>query len=227
MTSGRRERTRKLSERETALWSEFVRSVAPLTRSHRHDGPEPGADGERPIPESRHHAGEQPAATSPAQASGAKPGPAREREARVRPAGVQTTHATNPGPKPAVTQPFDARSARRLARKHLEIDAVLDLHGMRQQEAHNALRHFLGEAHRRGHRFVKVITGKGGPAGETGDVGRGSGASEVRRGVLREMVPRWLEEVALRQFVVSYTSAGRAHGGEGALYIHVRRAGRS
>ena len=43
------------------------------------------------------------------------------------------------------------------------------------------------------------------------------------RGVLRRNVPRWLAEPELRAIVVSYTPAASAHGGEGALYVQLRR----
>jgi len=41
--------------------------------------------------------------------------------------------------------------------------------------------------------------------------------------VLKRNVPRWLDEPDLRPLVVSYTTAAIHHGGEGALYIHLRK----
>jgi DNA-nicking Smr family endonuclease len=46
---------------------------------------------------------------------------------------------------------------------------------------------------------------------------------EPRRGVLRRNVPAWLEEPALRSIVLGYTAAGVRHGGEGALYVQLRK----
>lgn len=105
--------------------------------------------------------------------------------------------------------------ARDLRRGRAEIDGRIDLHGMRQAEAHAALLAFIHRMHHRGARLVLVITGKGGPERSTfGD----------ERGVLKRMVPHWLADPVLRRCVIGYEPAGRAHGGEGALYVRIRRA---
>jgi DNA-nicking Smr family endonuclease len=106
----------------------------------------------------------------------------------------------------------------------VSIDARLDLHGMRQRDAHARLRAFLLDAHARGCRTVLVITGKGGESTQQDHLARAMG--EARRGVLRQGVPHWLEEPDLRAIVLSYTSASVRHGGEGALYVQLRKAAR-
>ena len=94
---------------------------------------------------------------------------------------------------------------------------------MRQDEAHGALRAFLSRCHSRGLRFVLVITGKGKTASATDGI-----SPEARdRGVLKRNVPRWLEEPDVRSIVVSYTTAAIRHGGEGALYVHLRSKDRT
>ncbi len=115
---------------------------------------------------------------------------------------------------------FDSRQSRQISRGHIEIDAVLDLHGMRQDEAHGALKRFLVQSQARGSRYVTVITGKGRRVDEDDLWG------ERERGVLRRVVRTWLEDADFRSLVVSYTTAPRNHGGEGALFVHVRRANR-
>ncbi len=126
---------------------------------------------------------------------------------------------------------FNPRAARKLRSGRSRIDARIDLHGMRQNEAHAALRAFLWSAHRRGSKWVLVITGKGarnrGDAEHAEDVIFGM---RTERGVLRQNVPRWLSEPDLRAIVVSFQTAAFQHGGEGALYIELRAspaAGRS
>ena len=96
----------------------------------------------------------------------------------------------------------------RASRGRAEIDAALDLHGLTQAEAHQALRGFLRHSQARGARLVIVVTGKGGPLDETGPW-----TSE--RGVLRRLAPHWLRETDLRSVVLGFEEAGRAHGGEG------------
>jgi phosphoribosyl-ATP pyrophosphohydrolase len=119
---------------------------------------------------------------------------------------------------------FDRRQARRIATGKLEIEARIDLHGMRQSDAAARLRAFLFDAHARGLKTVLVITGKGGEA-PRGDYMAESFGEKVR-GVLRRSVPGWLDGPELRTVVLGYTTAGVRHGGEGALYVQLRRPAR-
>lgn len=114
---------------------------------------------------------------------------------------------------------FDRNSARKIRGGRLEIEARVDLHGMRQHEAHAALRRFLLSCQRRGFRYVLIITGKGTALGSAASH---VGEADRDRGVLKRNVPRWLEEPDMRALVVSYTTAAIQHGGEGAIYVHLR-----
>jgi DNA-nicking Smr family endonuclease len=119
-------------------------------------------------------------------------------------------------PKPATPPPPLAPLGRRersqLSRGKKEIDARLDLHGMTQARAHRALSGFLQRAHGDGLTFVLIITGKG------------KMGSESERGVLRRQVPQWLNLPEFRSLVVGFEEAHIGHGGEGALYVRVRRS---
>jgi len=114
--------------------------------------------------------------------------------------------------KPAVPPlaPLGKRERTKLSRGRSEIEARLDLHGMTQTRAHRALTVFLHRAHHDGLTFVLVITGKGRSGGESG--------------VLRRQVPEWLSLPEFRAFVVGFETAHIGHGGEGALYVRIRRA---
>ncbi|MEQ1697382.1 MAG: Smr/MutS family protein [Hyphomicrobiaceae bacterium] len=123
---------------------------------------------------------------------------------------------------------FDRKSARRIRSGQIEIDARIDLHGMYQDEAHAALRRFLFSCYSNGARWVLVITGKGAPRRtgwffDDGDAHTRDHGRDEPRGVLRRNVPRWLGEPELRAIVVSYTQAAIGHGGEGAMYVQLRR----
>ena len=122
------------------------------------------------------------------------------------------------GPVPA---PLDRRSARRIAAGRTEIDARIDLHGMRQAEAHAALRRFLERCRADGCRTVLVITGKGGPL--RGPQSETMDATGRDRGVLKTNVPRWLTEPELSALIIGFTAAHIRHGGAGALYVTLRR----
>jgi DNA-nicking Smr family endonuclease len=115
--------------------------------------------------------------------------------------------------KPAVPPlaPLGRRERSRLSKRRSEIDARLDLHGMTQTRAHRMLLAFLQRAHHDGLTFVLVITGKG----VVGD---------AERGVLRRQVPQWLSLPEFRTLVVGFEEAHIGHGGEGALYVRIRRA---
>jgi DNA-nicking Smr family endonuclease len=120
--------------------------------------------------------------------------------------------AMKPAAPPALA-PIGRRDKARLSRGRQEIDARIDLHGMTQARAHRALLAFLQRAHADGATFVLVITGKGRIGGE-----------EREQGVLRRQVPHWLALPEFRTIVVGYEQANVGHGGEGALYVRVRRA---
>jgi DNA-nicking Smr family endonuclease len=115
---------------------------------------------------------------------------------------------------------IEHRKARRIARGHVEIDARLDLHGLRQADAERRLRTFLLRARADGLRTVLIITGKGSER----DAGNDSSQHDrSTRGVLRRNVPLWLEAPELRECVAGIAPAHIRHGGSGALYIHLRK----
>ena len=147
------------------------------------------------------------------------PKPAPKPETKERPPAVKP--ALKPPPKPAPVprgEALDRGTARKLERGHLAVEARLDLHGMKQREAHAALRRFLKSAQGKGYRHVLVITGKG-----TVTDARRSFYEEDERGVLRQAVPHWLAAPDLAHMVVSFSPAPRRLGGEGALYVRLRR----
>jgi DNA-nicking Smr family endonuclease len=151
----------------------------------------------KPSPASAHP--EPPAAESaapPKQLPSAK----RARQPRVEPSSPPLA-------------PIGRRERAQLSRGRKEIDARLDLHGMTQTRAHRALSDFLQRAHVDGLTFVLVITGKGNAA-----------PVHSGRGVLRRQVPQWLSLPEFRTLVVGFEEAHIGHGGEGALYVRIRRA---
>src|SRR5262249_37571175 len=119
----------------------------------------------------------------------------------------------HPAPRPPGLAPIDRRLKQKLARGREAIDATIDLHGRTQAEAHAALVRFLRNARANGARLGLGITGKG---VRSGDVA-------AERGVLRRQVPLWLRSAELRDVVIGFDWAHVAHGGEGALYVRIRR----
>jgi DNA-nicking Smr family endonuclease len=137
---------------------------------------------------------------------------------RAEPSAVATRRM--PPPKPPPLAPLDRRLKQRVARGREPIEARLDLHGMTQMRAHGALLRFLRRAQSDGAKIVLVVTGKG-------SVGKSRGGEHEEdrdRGVLRRQVPMWLALPEFRPLVVGFDDAHAGHGGEGALYVRLRRA---
>jgi len=139
--------------------------------------------------------------------------PARRRGRTAMPA-VRSTPATSPARTP---NPVDLRAGehagidkstrRRLAQGQLAIESRLDLHGMTAAQAERRLSTFIDSAARLDQRCVLVITGKG----------------VEGNGVLRRLVPQWLKAPPLAPRVLAISAARPADGGDGALYVLLRR----
>ena len=121
--------------------------------------------------------------------------------------------------RPQALAGLDGSRARKLKRGLLPVEARLDLHGMTQDKAYARLRSFLARAQDEGKRVVLVITGKGGAANPDQD----NIFRDQRSGVLRALVPQWLAEGDNAPRVVAWHPAHKKHGGDGALYVVVRR----
>jgi len=119
-----------------------------------------------------------------------------------------------PKPLPELSHDFqpglDKATAKRLRRGKAAIEGRIDLHGMTQDEARPALEAFIEHAWRTGKREVLVITGKGTRA--DGSIG-----------VLRQMVPQWLNQAPNRVRVTAFTHAAAKDGGQGALYVRLKK----
>ena len=207
MTSGsgkRRKGASGLSKDDQALWQAFSKSVKPLSHP-KHIGknveiPEEIGDSRETRRAAEHIRSKQKrATTTPSEARSKQPAPVKA--------------APNLGQ-------FDDKKIRRLNSGRLKVESRLDLHGMRQAEAHAALRRFLHASVNKDYRTVLIITGKG--FARNDDERTWEGASDRERGVLRRMLPNWLEQPEFRGIVVSYTSAGPRHGGDGAFYVQLR-----
>jgi DNA-nicking Smr family endonuclease len=203
MSRGGRGSGRNVTPEEADLWAEITRTVdkarkKPRVGSYQESAPlSPAPSKPRPEPKT-------------SAASKAKPAPPPAPAKPVRPA--------------IPLAEFDRRAARQVASGRTAIDARLDLHGQRLKEARANLRAFLLACQNRGARTVLVITGKGAGAAEHDNLAGALG--EPQRGVLRRSVPQWLSEPELRAVVLSFTTAGTRHGGEGALYVQLRKGGR-
>jgi DNA-nicking Smr family endonuclease len=176
---------RRLTEEEERLWAVVARSIKPLRAVKR----TPPIVAPKPSPQAAR--------------------PVRKVAADHPPAAAAVYH-----PPPASAIAIARREKQQLARGKTEIGGRIDLHGMTQAQAHDALLHFLRRTQAEGAKFVLVITGKG----SAGAVARGE------RGVLRRQVPLWLGLPEFRVCVLGFDAAHVGHGGDGALYVRLRKA---
>ncbi len=175
------------SPEELALWRTAMRDAKPLKPSR---------------PAAKKTAAPQAAPAEP-------PAPARRKRAVPPPPPPPPPPPKPPDLAPGRIAGVDKRLAERLKRGQLAIEAMLDLHGLTQEEAHRQLDGFLAHAAHAGRRCVLIITGKG--------------IWRTESGILREMVPRWLNEAPNRARVLAIAHAQPRHGGQGALYVLLKR----
>jgi DNA-nicking Smr family endonuclease len=189
------------SSADAALWAEVVRGVRPLPGRRRQSPAMPKA---APRPD--------------VEATVPRPAKTPRRPRPAEPATTRPAHVAERG-----LAGLDKRQADRLRRGEIAIDARLDLHGMTQAAAHRALDAFLGGALAAGRRCVLVITGKGAAREAAAQPGTRLVLGE-NTGVLRAMLPRWIDEGPHATRVVALQPAHRRHGGGGAFYVYLRRS---
>lgn len=182
----RRPRFRLLTEEEVTLWVAVAKTVTP-----------------------------KPGARLPQRLEGPRAVLAKPTKSDVAVGASDIVKAKPPTAPDPPLAPLERRMRQRLSRGRVDIDATVDLHGLRQDEAHTTLRRFLSRARQNKARLVLVVTGKG--RGVTSSDG---GWSE--RGILRRMVPIWLAAPDLRHIVIGFEEATLTHGGSGALYVRLR-----
>jgi DNA-nicking Smr family endonuclease len=197
-------RHRILSREEIELWLQVTQTVAPIT----------GRASEPRIPEA-------PPAPPVAAPDAKHPQHIRGFKAPFLPGYTPPPQYAAPGYAPGLAplSPIERRLKQRLSRGRAEVDAVMDLHGLRQDQAHGVLRQFLFTAQASGAKLVLVITGKGGRSPDLS-----SYHSET--GVLRRAAPQWLRAPEMRGVVIGFEEAAHHHGGAGAIYVRIRRLDR-
>ncbi len=188
-------RKRDLHDEERALWDEVMRDVRRLR----------GAKVAKPAAEKKRAARVPTKTPLPAPA----PPPVAAPVGKPR--------------KASAVFAVDGSTAERLKRGKVVPDATIDLHGMTQAQAHTRLISFVRRAHEHEYRCVLVVTGKGSPNAQRDDSAGFVMPERSKAGVLRTMVPRWLEEEGLRALVVGVHAAHQRHGGAGAIYVYLRR----
>ena len=107
---------------------------------------------------------------------------------------------------------MDGSLAKKFKREDFRIEAVLDLHGMTEKSAFDAVCDFIKSAYNQGKRCVLIVTGKG-----------FDDTLFSEKGVLRKSVPNWLSHSEISPLILGFKNPAEAKGGAGALYILLRK----
>ena len=198
MSSGRRHR--KLSEEDAVLWRRVGKTVTPLRDRPLSLPTISQEEAEREFAAAMQEGNPRPAK---------KAGVAGDIKSPIAHHPLPPAPKRKPQPEPVIDRP----TTRKIAKGRIAIDARVDLHAMTQDQAHDRLYVFLADQRARGARHVLVVTGKGRSLGS--------------EGVLKRMVPVWLSSPRFAELVSGYVSASRHHGGEGAIYVRLRRLARA
>jgi DNA-nicking Smr family endonuclease len=195
--------TRRLDPDEEHLWRSVTGTLAPepTPGTARAGAPRPGARRLKPDEERLWHAVTATFYPTPVRLPATPSAPPS-----------RNVQAATPSPKPKPFRapgPIEPGRSRQISRER-QLEARIDLHGLDQDRAREVLTRFIERAHDEGYRAALVITGKG----VRGD------------GVLRHRAPEWLASPALRHIVAGISPAHRRHGGEGALYVALKRRAR-
>ncbi|TNE41633.1 MAG: DNA mismatch repair protein MutS [Alphaproteobacteria bacterium] len=196
--------SRRLTPEEERLWRLAMRGTSPL--AHTQSRLSTRADQE-PLKKPSH----------PENTKGVAPGSKTRQTAPPK--------SIAPKPPPDLAN-LDRRSAQRVRRGKIEVEGRIDLHGMSQAEAHDALIRYLLSASAHGSRVVLVITGKGrkGRAGHFWEEGPRDFFDGRGEGILKAQVPLWLRQSPLRERIFSVQEAHPRHGGSGALYVFLKKS---
>ena len=153
----------------------------------------------------------KPATIVPDPAPVAAPKPAKVVKGRVPPPLPPRATAPVPHSDPGL----DSHWERRLARSSTEPDFTLDLHGHTLEQAHRRLDQGLMQARAMQARLVLVVTGKPRPV-DAAD-------RAEKRGAIRAKIVDWLAAGPHASSIAAIRKAHRRHGGEGALYLVLKR----
>lgn len=198
---------RDLRADEKLLWNLVTRTVTPMRPTIAQD------EASRDLAEEMASLMMAPIKSAPTNAIGRRS--LRTAAPAAKPsddAGTSSPSTSKPKPRPTpapIAAHLDKPIYRKIAKGRVAIDGQIDLHDMTQAQALSRLQGFLQQAHDLGYRHVLVITGKGG--------------SPTSEGVLRRMLPIWLNTPAFASIVNGYQAASRTHGGDGAFYVRLRR----
>lgn len=184
---------RRLTAEEAQVWAQVARTVTPLEKRR------PKAEAAEPVPA-------QIVVSPP-------PPPAKKVKGRVPP--PLPSKPVPAKPQTEAQLQLDGSWEKRISKGTLVPDFSLDLHGSSLDQAYVRLMHGLTQAKSMGARVVLVVTGKSRPVDA---MDRGSA-----RGAIRAKITDWLAASEHAYDIVAIRGAHRRHGGQGALYVVLKK----
>ncbi len=188
---------RGLSPDEAALWRRVAATVTPMH-------PKPAS----PLPPVEGAAG--------GHVETAPPPPPKRVKGRIPPPRPEPTPVAAPV-RPLTTGGLDSSWDRKLGRGPVQPDVTIDLHGLTLSMAHDRLNGGIAQALAMGARVILLIAGKHRPVPENDLRGE-------RRGAIRAKLLDWLAASPHAGRIASVRPAQPRHGGDGAVYIILRKA---
>ncbi|WP_369026170.1 Smr/MutS family protein [Qipengyuania sp. RANM35] len=190
---------RGLSAEEAAAWDRLAATVTPLH-------PRPVRRLAQPI---ETKGGAEPETMDKAMH---RVTPVLKTKPRV-PVPADTSRVARRLPDPGLDSHWD----RKLKAGSIQPDFTLDLHGHNLDRAYDRLMSGIAQARAMGARTILLVTGKSRPvaAADRAD----------QRGAIRAKVLDWLAASGHHSAIAAVRRAHQRHGGEGAIYIVLRREG--
>ena len=185
---------RGLSPDEAALWRRVAATVTPLHPKRPVAAPAAMAPNEPPTP----------------------PPPPKRVKGRVPPPRAELVPAP-PAVRPLTAGGLDSSWDRKLGRGPIQPDVTIDLHGLTLGMAHDRLNGGIAQALAMGARVILLIAGKHRPVPENDLRGE-------RRGAIRAKLLDWLAAGPHAGRIAAVRAAQPRHGGDGAVYIVLRKA---
>ena len=108
--------------------------------------------------------------------------------------------------KPNVTFTLDSKLKRQIKSNRFNFDAIIDLHGKTEIQAHELIRNFVKDCYYNNFKSIVIITGKG----------------PNSKGKLKLKTPLWLKSEVLSKYVVGFETMPHNKGGEGALFVQLK-----
>lgn len=110
---------------------------------------------------------------------------------------------------------IDKSTLNKFKKEEFRVEAVLDLHGYKEDDAFEKIEDFIASCYNTGKRCIIIVTGKG-STHPNDDI-------YTPKGILKKQTPQWLNSPRIRSMILIFKNPSERLGGKGALYILLRR----